>query len=269
MVVQVQAILFASLAASLFSAFLAMLGKQWLNRYASVDMRGSTIERSRNRQRKVDGIVSWYFDHVMESLPLMLQVALLLLGCALSRYLWEISRTVASVVLGVTAFGVIFYLFIAIAGATSVGCPYQTPGAHILRRIPDILHRIPKISHRILDAFCHVLGIFRSVLRILGGIHPAFSALARVSFGCSTLNDIWDELKEPPYLPVNIALSLSSILFLPILLVVDVCRAVIWLLVVPPRRAYFWLWQGLKEFLLHRELEQHRSRQEVEKLQLQ
>ena len=45
-VVHVQAILFASLAASLFSALLAMLGKQWLNRYASVDMRGSAIERS-------------------------------------------------------------------------------------------------------------------------------------------------------------------------------------------------------------------------------
>ena len=38
MVVHVQAILFASLAASLLSAFLAMLGKQWLNWYGSVDM---------------------------------------------------------------------------------------------------------------------------------------------------------------------------------------------------------------------------------------
>ena len=94
MVVQVQAILFASLDASLFSVFLAMLGKQWLNRYASADKRGSTIERSRNRQRKLDGIVSWYFDHVMESLSLMLQVTLWLLGCA-PRYLWEINRTVA------------------------------------------------------------------------------------------------------------------------------------------------------------------------------
>ena len=84
-IVEAQAILFASLAASLFAAFLAMLGKQWLNRYESVNMRGSAIERSRNRQWKLDGIDSWYFDHVMESLPLMLQVALLLLGCALSQ----------------------------------------------------------------------------------------------------------------------------------------------------------------------------------------
>jgi hypothetical protein len=133
--IQVQAMLYASLAASLFSAFLAMLGKQWLNRYASTDMRGTGIERSQDRQRKLHGIVTWYFDHVMESLPVMLQVALLLFGCALSRYLWEIDVTVACVVLGVTALGVIFYAFVVVAGTASASCPYQTPGARILRHI--------------------------------------------------------------------------------------------------------------------------------------
>jgi hypothetical protein len=133
--VHVQAILFASLAASLLSAFLAMLGKQWLNRYASSDNRGSAIGRSQNRQRKLDGIVAWYFDYVMESLPLMLQIALLLLGCALSRYLWEISVTVASVALGVTSFGVLLYIFIIVAGAAFESCPYQTPGSQVLRHL--------------------------------------------------------------------------------------------------------------------------------------
>ena len=132
-IIQVQAILYASLAASLFSAFLAMLGKQWLNRYASIDVRGSAIERSQNRQRKLDGIVTWYFDHIMELLPLMLQFALLLLGCALSLYLWEIDTTVASVVFGVTSFGVASYAFFIVAGTASASCPYQTPGAHALR----------------------------------------------------------------------------------------------------------------------------------------
>ena len=110
-----------------------MLGKQWLNRYASTDLRGTAIERSQNRQRKLDGVVAWYFDQVMEFLPLMLQVALLLLGCALSLYLWEISTTVASVVICVTSAGVIFYLFLIAAGAASESCPYQTPGSHALR----------------------------------------------------------------------------------------------------------------------------------------
>ena len=110
-----------------------MLGKQWLNRYASTDLRGTATERSQNRQRKLDGIVAWYFDHVMEFLPLMLQAALLLLGCALSHYLWEINITVASIVIGVTSFGVIFYIFLIAAGAASESCPYQTPGSDALR----------------------------------------------------------------------------------------------------------------------------------------
>ena len=76
-----------------------MLGKQWLNRYDLTGMRESAIERGQNRQRKFDGVVAWYFEHVMESLPLMLQAALLLLGFALSLYLWGIDIIVASVVL--------------------------------------------------------------------------------------------------------------------------------------------------------------------------
>jgi hypothetical protein len=132
-IVQVQAMLYASLAASLFSAFLAMLGKQWLNRYASIDMRGSAIERSQNRQRKLNGIVTWYFDHVMEALPIMLQFALLLLGCALSLHLWGINTAVALVILGATLFGVICYAFMVVAGTASASCPYQTPGAQALR----------------------------------------------------------------------------------------------------------------------------------------
>lgn len=137
-IVQAQAMLYASLATSLFSAFFAMLGKQWLNRYDSADMRGSAIERSQSRQRKHDGIIVWYFNYVMESLPLILQAALLLLGCALSLYLWEINDTTASVVLGATSFGAIFYLFTVVAATASVSCPYQTPGSRFLRSAASI-----------------------------------------------------------------------------------------------------------------------------------
>ena len=106
-----------------------MLGKQWLNLYNSSDVRGSVIERSHNRQRKLSGMDAWYFSYVMESLPLMLQASLLLLGCALSRYLWEISMLVASVILGATCSGVCFYIFIVVAGVADESCPYQTPAS--------------------------------------------------------------------------------------------------------------------------------------------
>ena len=147
-VVQVGAILYASLGASLFSALLAMLGKQWLNRYDSTDVRGSAIERSHNRQRKFNGVVAWYFDHVVESLPLMLQAGLLLLGCALSLFLWDINTTIALVVLAATSFGVAFYLSIIVAGTASASCPYQTPGSRILRAAASAISAVASTCGR-------------------------------------------------------------------------------------------------------------------------
>lgn len=134
-IVACQTVLYTSLGISLLAAFLAMLGKQWLNRFGKVKVRGSEIDESRNRQRKLSGMVSWKFDLVMESLPLMLQSALLLLGYALSRYLWTVNLTVASVVIGITCIGLAFYVFIVIAATIAENCPFQTPASHILRLI--------------------------------------------------------------------------------------------------------------------------------------
>ena len=103
-----------------------MLGKQWVNRYLR-NRGGSAAEKSRNRQRKLDGFETWHFHLAIESLPVMLQLALLLLGCALSMYLWTISRTVAGVVVAATIFGVTSYVFLTLAAALYYNCPYQTP----------------------------------------------------------------------------------------------------------------------------------------------
>ena len=79
-----------------------MLCKQWLNRYARVDMREAVIDRGRDRQRKMNGMDTWHFDLTMECAPLILQAALLLLSVALSNYLFFISGVVASVFTGIT-----------------------------------------------------------------------------------------------------------------------------------------------------------------------
>ena len=200
-IVQVQAILYASLAASLFSAFLAMLGKQWLNRYVSIDMRGSAIERSQNRQRKLDGVVTWYFDYVMESLPLMLQFALLLLGSALSRYLWEVNATVTSVVLGVTSFGVASYVFFVVAGAVSASCPFQTPGAHILRHVPPlILSALRSVSSH--------SEVIRSLIDLYGNPTRGFRVTCSIGHVSLALMFI---LALPAYLLAYLAVDVSTL----------------------------------------------------------
>jgi hypothetical protein len=125
--VNVQCLLYTSLAASLLAAFGAMLGKQWLNRYSRVDNHGSLMDRCRHRQQKYEGMMKWHFDWLMESLPLMLQAALLLLGIALSLYLWTIFTRVGAIMVFCTSLGVLFYVTIIVCGTLWYNCPFQTP----------------------------------------------------------------------------------------------------------------------------------------------
>jgi hypothetical protein len=119
---------------SLLAAFVAMLGKQWLNRYLR-RAGGSMVDRCADRQRKIDGLERWPFRLFIESLPVMLQIALLLLSCGLSQYVWSVNISVARVVISFTVLGVIFYLGIVIAGISSYECPFQTPASTTLRAL--------------------------------------------------------------------------------------------------------------------------------------
>ena len=131
-VVRVQAILYSSLCASFTAAFVAILGRQWLNHYAKPE-RGSSIDSIRNRKLKMDGMDIWRFNLVMDCLPLMLQAALVLLGSGLSYYLFFLDQTVAAVVIGFTSFCLFFYTLSSFAATLSRRCPFQTPLSLVLR----------------------------------------------------------------------------------------------------------------------------------------
>jgi Family of unknown function (DUF6535) len=156
--VTVQSILYSSLFASLLAAFGAMLGKQWLNRYARVEKRGSLIERGRDRQRKWEGMISWRFQLIMDSLPMMLQAALLLLGYALSQYLWTIDFTVGTVIIVLTSLGALFYMFVIVSAVVSYDCPYQTPLSIVLRSLINSDWGHTKYTKRIHDFVRSVVG---------------------------------------------------------------------------------------------------------------
>ena len=91
------------------------------------------IERCGDRQRKCDGLKKWPLHFFIESLPLMLQVALLLLACGLCRSMWSINAWVAYTLIGLTGLGVAFFVGIVIAGMSSYACPFQTPISTTLR----------------------------------------------------------------------------------------------------------------------------------------
>jgi len=165
-IVTVQCLLYASLATSLFAAFLAMLGKQWVNRYLR-NHGGSAGDKSRDRQRKLDGSEKWHFYLVIEGLPVMLQLALMLLGCALSRYLWTISRTVAGVILAFTLFGVTCYVFFTLAATLCYNCPYQTPPSLLIQTAIRYLTRSDTAFARSLRSIVSFLPSTRNLGRSL------------------------------------------------------------------------------------------------------
>ena len=91
------------------------------------------VERCGDRQRKFDGLGRWPFRMFVESLPIMLQIALLLLACGLSRYMWLINTSVAVIVISFTSVGILFFIGIVAAGTSSYECPFQTPASIGLR----------------------------------------------------------------------------------------------------------------------------------------
>ena len=131
-IVTVTGFVYASFLISLLVAFIAMLGKRWVNRYLR-NSGGSMIDRCRDRQRKCDGLEKWQLHIVIDSLPVMLQVSLLLFACGLCRHMWSINTSVAYILTSLTSLGVLFYIAILVAGVSSYACPFQTPASIALR----------------------------------------------------------------------------------------------------------------------------------------
>jgi len=182
-IVTVQSLLYASLATSLFAAFIAMLGKQWVNRYLR-NRGGSAADKSRDRQRKLDGFDKWHFHLVIESLPVMLQLALLLLGCALSRYLWTISRTVAGIIVAMTLFGFTSYIFFTLAATLYYNCPYQTPPSALIRAVTRYLAHSDAAFVRSLQPLTTSFPSIRDPGWILGHLRLGVRSVLR-SFHCT------------------------------------------------------------------------------------
>ena len=101
------------------------------------------IDRCGDRQCKYDGLEKSPFHLFAESLPVMLQVALLLFACGLCQYMWSINTSVTYVLISLTALGVAFYVAIVIVGTSSYASPFQTPMSILLRgQWNQVRHRV-------------------------------------------------------------------------------------------------------------------------------
>ncbi|KAF7346669.1 hypothetical protein MSAN_01804500 [Mycena sanguinolenta] len=145
-IVVAQSMLYISLFTTLLAALLAVLGKQWIMYYQAAGSRGTIEERGLERQRKLDGLVKWKFDTLVQMFPLLLQLALLLFSTSLSIYLWTINHCLAIIVMIMTSLGITSYVFLLLSAIIFPDCPYQTPLGpfliHILSPCVSILQPI-------------------------------------------------------------------------------------------------------------------------------
>ncbi|KAF7363951.1 hypothetical protein MSAN_01053400 [Mycena sanguinolenta] len=131
-IIVAQSFLYISLFTTLFAALLAVLGKQWITYYEAAGSRGSIEERGLERQRKFDGLRQWKFDVVLQSFPLLLQLAVFLFSAALSIYLWTVHHTIAIIAIALTSSAFTAYILLLASAIVSADSPFRTPLASLL-----------------------------------------------------------------------------------------------------------------------------------------
>ena len=144
-VVRAQSILFASLAVTLLAAFITILGRQWVLHYKETSYWGITADEDTGYQVKYVGLRRRGLHFIMESLPFLLQLALLLFGIGLTVYLWDLDLPSAEVILAVTCIECVFYTCTTVIATVRRDYPFQTPVSILLS---EILRRTKKIRFK-------------------------------------------------------------------------------------------------------------------------
>jgi Family of unknown function (DUF6535) len=72
-------LIYPSLAVSVIASLLAAIAKLWLIRYSRrVASSGTPYERAIRRQETYDGVVAWRLKEIIESLPILISIAVVL-----------------------------------------------------------------------------------------------------------------------------------------------------------------------------------------------
>ena len=122
-----QTILFASLALTLFAAFITILGMQWILSYKETLRWGLVFDPEKRGQLKFVGVRRKGLHYIVESLPFFLLLALLLFGTGLTIYLWDLNLSPAEAILAVTCIECVFYSLTTVIAVVRRHYPLQTP----------------------------------------------------------------------------------------------------------------------------------------------
>ncbi|KAK0463548.1 uncharacterized protein EV420DRAFT_1264087, partial [Desarmillaria tabescens] len=136
---------FLSLALAISAASTGILCKQWLREYIKDAGRNSKDTLS-VRQMRLEGLSAWKVEGIISTIPLLLQVALVLFFVGVLELLWPLNKTVALPVSIIVAFMIFFILFTTLAPSTQYcwvvlrrslallppECPYKSPQSWLI-----------------------------------------------------------------------------------------------------------------------------------------
>ena len=150
LIILTQVFLYLSLAGSLLCVLLALVTKQWLNQFASADEWGSNIERSRSRQRKLNGLIFWNLNFNFEVELGMLGFSLLLFACAIYTYLSATNFIISIIIFFAIVYPLTILTLFAPATAVNLRSPDNNPISAITSKFISFLCYIlvPTIPHR-------------------------------------------------------------------------------------------------------------------------
>lgn len=119
---------FSALVFSLFAALVGLLSKQWLREYLR---QGSASPRSaaRLRQYRFEGLTRWRVAYIIGSMPMMLEIALMLFLVGLVEFLWTLDDMVAGINTFIVVMTLSFYLGTMVIPSFAPGSPFRSPQA--------------------------------------------------------------------------------------------------------------------------------------------
>lgn len=117
---------FAALVFSLLSALIGLVAKQWLRAYITT-LSSSPRENVRLRQYRHDGLVRWHVAEIVGSLPILLEIALVLFLYGLLQLLARLNDIVFGIMCAFVAMTFLFYFSTSIIPAMTSGSPFKSP----------------------------------------------------------------------------------------------------------------------------------------------
>lgn len=133
---------FMSLSLSLATVLIGILCSQWLREYQRYT-RLPPKEGISVRQLRYDGLMAWKVPNILMSLPVLLQLSLILFFLGLLDLLWNLNYIVASFVTAVAGFAILFVVVATFLPSCQryfgadhrARCPYKSPQAWAVHRL--------------------------------------------------------------------------------------------------------------------------------------